>query len=286
MIHRTRTALTAFALNAFALTAMAAPALAQDRPDKTVFDGDFVAVGVGAAWGPSYEGSDDRNIYPVAAITGRVGGVRFSPKGAGLALDVINDPSDAKISFQLGPEGRIRFDRNARIKDVAVQALGKRNRAWEVGGNAGFSINRITNAYDSLSFSVDVVTDVGNAHKSVVITPSMSFTTPLSKGMLAGFYVSADRVGDKFARYYYSVTPQGSIASGLPIYDAKGGWKNVTVAGGVGFDLDGDLTNGGFAVVVGGSYERMLGNFKDSPVVALRGDPNQLIGIVGVGYIF
>lgn len=281
MIHRSR-----IALAALALATTATPALAQNAPDKSVFDGDFVVVGAGVAYGPRYEGSDDYSAYPIFGMAGRVGGVRFSPKGAGFAFDVINDPKDAKISFQFGPEARLRLDRSRNIRDSAVAALGKRNKAWEVGGNAGFAINRITNPYDSLSFSVDVVGDVGDAHKSVIVTPNISFTSPVSKAMVAGVYVSADHVSDRFARYYYSVTPQGSVASGLPAYEARGGWKNVTAGAGVGVDLDGDLTNGGFALFVGGTYERMLGNFADSPIVSLRGSRSQLVGVAGVGYVF
>ena len=37
---------------------------------------------------------------------------------------------------------------------------------------------------------------------------------------------------------------------------------------------------------VGGRYERLVGDAKDSPVVAQRGDSNQWIGGVGVAYLF
>lgn len=283
MIQKKRTAVAAFAL--LALTAI--PAAAQDRLSReSVFDGDYLTIGAGLAVAPSYEGSDDYRLFPAPAFAGRIGGVGITPRPAGFALDFIKDPKDAKFSFQLGPVLRVRFDRNRGIEDDVVWALGKKKVAWEVGGNAGFSINRITNPYDSLTFSVDVRGDVGSAHKGVIVTPNISFNTPLSKASFVAINVSADHVDGKFARYYYSVTPEGNQASGLPIYDAQSGWKNASVNLLGSLDLDGDLTNGGFALFAGGGYSRMLGNFRRAPVVDLRGSPNQWTGAIGIGYTF
>jgi outer membrane scaffolding protein for murein synthesis (MipA/OmpV family) len=269
---------------------IATPALAQDPttpPDKPdVFDGDWLTIGAGVAYGPSYEGSDAYVAYPMPAIIGNIGGVGINPRQGGLALDFIDDPRGAKISFQAGPVGRLRFDRNRQIKDPVVAALGKRKVAVELGGTAGFAVNRITNPYDSLSFSVDVRHDVAGAHGGTIIAPGMSFQTPLSRGSFAALSVNAEHVDGKYARYYYSVSPGDSRASGLPVYDARGGWKNVS-AGLLGaIDLDGDLTNGGFVVVAGGNYSRLLGSFEDAPVIAQRGTRDQFTAVIGIGYTF
>ncbi|CAN5243271.1 hypothetical protein BH10PSE13_BH10PSE13_25130 [soil metagenome] len=266
---------------------VATPAIAQDQPTgPTVFDDDFLIVGAAVAYGPSYEGSDAYVAFPLPAVAGKLGGIGIAPRPGGLALDFINDPRDAKFSFQLGPAARIRFDRNVQIKDPVVAALGKRKVAVEIGGNAGFSINRITNPYDSLTFGVDVRRDVAGAHEGVVIAPSASFLTPLSKGSFLALNVGAEHVDGKYARYYYSVTPGESLASGLPVYAARSGWKNVSAGLIGGIDLDGDLTNGGFSVFAGGNYSRLLGDFKRTPVVSIRGTPDQFVGAIGIGYTF
>lgn len=266
---------------------VAAPAFAQEPASgPTVFDDDFLIVGAGVAYVPSYEGSDEYVVTPVPALSGRIGGVGITPRAGGLALDFINDSRDPKISFQIGPVARLRFDRNRQIKDPVVAALGKRDVAVEIGGNVGFSINRITNPYDSLTFSVDVRHDVAGAHDGLVISPNATFQTPLSRGSFVALNMSAEHVDGNYARYYYSVTPGDSVTSGLPVYTAGSGWKNVG-AGLIGaIDLDGDLTNGGFSVFVGGNYSRMLGDFKRAPVVSLRGSPDQFTGAIGVGYTF
>jgi len=273
----------------FAVVVSAAPAHAQDpvpTPAKQVFDGDYLTVGAGAAIGPSYDGSDDYVVFPVVAVQGRLGGIGIAPRPGGVALDFINDPDDARFSFQLGPVARARFDRHQQIHDPAVAALGKRDIAVEVGGNAGFSINRLTNPYDSLTFSVDARWDVAKAYRGMVIAPNATFQTPLSKGSFAALSLSAEHVDDDYARYYFSVTPADSLASGLPVYAARSGWKSATIALLGGLDLDGDLTNGGFAVFAGATYSRLLGNFKRAPIVSLRGSPDQFVGAIGIGYTF
>lgn len=282
MIIRTPRALAAIAL----LSLTAAPALAQDPSQETVFDGDYLTVGIGGAYGPSYDGSDDYVFFPAGAVMGRLAGVGISPRAAGVALDFINDPKGEKISLQFGPVVRTRFDRNRQIKDPAIFALGKRDIAVEVGGNVGISLNRITNPYDSLTFSVDVRRDVAKAHRGVVIAPTATFQTPLSQGSFVALTLSAEHVDDKYARYYYSVSTAGGLASGLTPYEARSGWKNAG-AGLIGaYDLDGDLTNGGFAVFAGVNYSRLLGNFERSPIVSERGSPNQFTGALGIGYTF
>jgi outer membrane protein len=272
-----------------AATAVAVPSHAQDvaaPPPRSIFDGDYLTVGAGAAVGPSYEGSDDYVFFPAVAAQGRIGGIGIAPRPAGIALDLISEPRDAKFAFQLGPVARARFDRNKQIEDPVVAALGKRDVAVEVGGNAGFSINRIANPYDSLTFSLDARWDVAKAHRGMVIAPNATYQTPLSKGIFLAASLSAERVDDDYARHYFSITPGGSLASGLPAYDAHGGWKTVGLGLLGGIDLDGDLTNGGFALFTGVIYSRLLGNFKRSPIVSVRGSADQFAGAIGIGYTF
>lgn len=262
------------------------PALAQPDEASSVFDRDYLTVGVGVAVGPSYEGSDDYAVYPVPALQGKLGGIGITPRPGGIVLDLIDDASDARLSLQAGPAFRLRFDRNRQIKDAAVRALGKRDVAVELGANAGFSINRLASPYDSLTFSADVRWDVAKAHRGTVVSPAVTYMTPLSRGIFTMLTLSAEHVDDDYARYYFSVTPTDSAASGLPAYAARSGWKNVGAGLLTAFDIDGNLTNGGFSLFAGVGYSRLLGNFKRAPSVAVRGDADQFMGAVGIGYTF
>lgn len=272
-----------------AALALAAPAFAQNEPrviaEETAFDGDYVSVAIGAAYGPSYDGSDDYVIFPAALVQGSLGGIDFTSRGAGLAFDFVPDP-DEGIGFDLGVSGQLRGNRARQVEDPVVLSLGKLDEAIEVGPTVGIGIPKVFHDYDSLSASVDVTWDINGAHGGMVIEPAVTYFTPLSRGIAASLSLNAEHGDGDFADYYYTVTPAQSLASGLPAFDADGGW---TKAGGnllLGFDLDGNLENGGLALVLVGSYMRMLGDAERSPFTSVRGDADQWTGAIGIGYTF
>jgi len=280
-----------YALAATCLFFVTSPLSAQpqgQRPPagKSVFDGDYVTLGAGIAVGPSYDGSDDYNISPLPVILGSVAGIDFEPRGPGLALDVIPDRDGAKTDFIFGPVGRARFDRNNSIKDDVVRSLGELDVAVELGAVAGVKVNRVFSSFDSLTAKVDLRWDVAGAHRGRVISPNLTYFRPLNRGTAASLTISADHVDDDYADYYFSISPAGTAASGLPGFSATGGWKNVGISLFSAIDLDGNAANGGFAVILIGNYSRLLGDAKRSPVTSIRGNANQFFGAIGVGYTF
>ena len=264
----------------------AVPALAQDDPQHST-----LTIGVGGAYVPSYEGSDDYRAIPIAQARGKVHDFAFWTRGTSLYVDAIPNTDDNGVDFELGPVVNVRLDRTSRktIKDNAVRALGKLDTGIEVGGFVGIGKTGVfTSAYDNLSARVAVTKDVGGAHKSYVVTPAIEYVTPLSMTTFVGIGVSAEYVGKKFGGYYYDVTPAGSLASVLPVYSRAGdksGFKKVSANLTAGKSLSGDLRHG-WAIFALGGYSRVLGRYADSPIVDIAGSRNQWVGAVGVGYTF
>lgn len=278
-------AFTAASLGAV-LAAVPVAALAQDASEPSVFDGDRLTVGVGGIYGPSYKGSDDSVFFPVPLVQGSLRGVAINPRPAGLALDLVPDGKGARFGLSLGPVATTSGNRNRQIKDPVVRAAGKLKRAIDVGGTAGVTAYRLLNPYDSLSLSADVTWNVNNAHRGTVLSPRVTYVTPLSRAALVTLSVGADHVDGDYARYYFDVSPAQSAASGLPVYSAKGGW--ISAGGGalLGYDLDGNLTNGGFALFALGGYQRLRNAAKANPYTAIRGSADQWTAGVGVAYTF
>jgi outer membrane scaffolding protein for murein synthesis (MipA/OmpV family) len=279
------------------LAALAAsPVLAQEDPGAagppasaanadTVYDDTWLSIGAGVGYGPSYDGSDDYVFFPAPIIQGRVAGIGIQPRPAGLALDFIPDAGEG-VGFSLGPVARVRANRARQIKDPVVKAAGKLDTAIEVGVNAGVSLPRLLNPYDSLSFGTDVLWDVAGAHSGMTFAPSVTYFTPLSRGIAASLSLSAEHADDDFADYYYSVTPAQSAASGLPTFGADGGWTKAGATLLTAYDFDGDLANGGVSAVLIGGYSRMLGDAKRTPYTSIRGSADQWFAAVGIGYTF
>jgi outer membrane scaffolding protein for murein synthesis (MipA/OmpV family) len=269
---------------------IASPAFAQDPPTaagmpspKEVANKDMVTVAVGGAITPDYEGSDDYRIIPAAAIRGKVGGISFNTRGTYLFVDVV--PGNAKIDFDAGPIVGLRLNTRRNIEDDIVKLLPKRKRAIEVGAFAGLSFHGLTNPYDSLGLRVDVLHDVAGAHKSTTFSPNLEFSTPLSTKTYASVSVGAEFVSNRFADYYYSISPADSVASGgvlLP-FNASGGMKNWKAGLLLNQSITGNLLHG-FSVFGLGQYSRLVRDFKRSPIVSERGSASQWIGALGLAY--
>lgn len=271
-------------LLAAAMTA-ATPALAQeDEPLPN--DKNMLTLGIGAAYVPSYEGSDDYDLTPIGIVIGKVGGFSFGTRGTGVFFDVIpSDPNDS-VTFDLGPVANLRLDRTHGIKDAQVRALGEIDTAIELGGFAGIAKNRVLHRYDSLSARLTVLHDVTDTHDSTIIIPAIEYTSPVSEKAVLQLGLQAEHVGDGYGATYFSVTPGGSAASGLPVYATDGGWKNWRLNLFGAHMLTGTLRDPGVALFAGLSYSKLMGGFKRSPIVAIAGDSDQYVATAGISYTF
>jgi outer membrane scaffolding protein for murein synthesis (MipA/OmpV family) len=265
----------------------ASPAWAQDpaplpSPEE-VNSADGFTIAAGGAIIPDYEGSEDYRLIPAAALRGKVHGIAFSTRGLYLYVDVV--PDAGKVGFDVGPIVGLRFNRTRKIEDDVVNLLPDRKTAVEVGGFAGLSVKGLTNPYDSLGVRLDVVKDVASAHQSTIFSPNVEFSTPLSRSFYVGTSVSADFVSNRFADYYFSVSPAEALASGLPVFNADGGMKNWKLGMLANYALSGDLRHG-LSLFGTGTYSRLVGDFKRSPIVSDRGSANQWLGALGLAYSF
>jgi len=249
---------------------------------------DRISVGVGAGVMPSYIGSNESVVVPVVAVVGQIHGITFNTQGTQLTVDVIPDSGKPGWKLQAGPVIALRLDRNSKIRDRAVKALGKIDAAWELGGWLGIQrTGVVTSPYDKLSLSLAWQRDVNDVYNSYIVSPQLEYSTPLSTKAYVDFSLGADYVGRRFGATYYDVTPSGSAASGLAAYDGadRAGWKDWNANLLVARSLSGDLTHG-VAVFAMVNYMRLVGVYARSPIVADVGNPSQWSGGIGIGYTF
>lgn len=281
-------------LAAAALVAtIAAPALAQDAiptapPEAPDIDGgDRVTIGLGVAILPDYEGADESSVTPGAVAVGTIGGFDFFTRGTQLYVDVLRDAPGPGTKLEFGPIAAFRLERTGDLDDARVAALGEFDTAYEVGAFVGISrTGVITSDFDTLSARVGFVHDVSGVYDSYVITPQVNYSTPLSYSTLVSIGASADYVGKGYGRAYFSVSPLGSAASGLRVYDAaESGFNRVNLSFFAIQSLTGDLRRG-LGVGAGVLYGRLLGRYKDSPLVQDVGSADQWAGAIGLTYTF
>jgi MipA family protein len=258
---------------------VALPAFAQQPPVERPADRNSVNIGIGASVRPSYSGSNDYVVGPAAIIRGKVAGFSFETTGPELSVDLIRKASDNGFKFKIGPVAGVGLNRTSQIRDPRVAALGNIRAAAHLGAFVGVQKSGIiTSPFDSLSLEVSHVRDVGTVHKSSITNAKIQYATPLSTKTFVSVAASATIVGDRYARTYYA-------ASGLRSYDLDGGIKDIGVSFIGAQSLGKDIRRGASLFLVAG-YSKLLGDFKDSPIVSDAGSSNQAFAAFGVGYSF
>lgn len=266
-----------------ALSAMAisAPAYAQlDYAERGGRAGppDFIALGVGVT--TDYLGSDDFRPIPFGGAKVSVPGADLYWRGLGVRADILSPLTGGR--FIGGLDARFQFGRDSDVDSVAVAALPEIDDTVEVGGFVGYRIFGLAGPRDSLTFSVDALFDAGGAHDGFAIQPGVTYSTPLSDKLRANISVNTEYGSENFMETYFDVTPEGALASGLPVYAAEDG---VVYQVGSTLGLNYSLTErwGVFGLV---SYRRLIGDAADSPIVAIEGDENQFLGGLSLSYQF
>lgn len=262
---------------------VASPAVAQEaEPDP---DRDTFSIAVGGAVLPRYEGSDDYRLSPAGAIRGKVAGVSFVSQGTSLFVNVVPSSGGPGTDVSFGPMAHLSLNRSSlkSVRDPQVVALGRVPIAVEVGGHVGITrTGVITSIYDALNVDVAVSHDVTGTHDSLVITPSITYGTPLSRKTYVGISASANHVGSRYARTYFGVTPAQSLASGFSPYVPGSGFKDINANLFGSISLTGDLRRG-LSLFGIAAYSKLLGDIGRSPVVSTR---NQWFGAAGLAYTF
>ncbi|MFN3516377.1 MAG: MipA/OmpV family protein [Novosphingobium sp.] len=244
--------------------------------------GDRLTVGFGLGVPPDYEGSDDYELQPGGIFQGRVAGIEFQMRGLNLYTDFVPDKPGSKTRLVLGPVVQVRLDRTRDLKDPRVAQLGDRKTAVELGLTAGIGQRGVLIPPASLNFDVTFLQDINGAHKSYVLTPAVSLSSPVSQRSFARIGVSADYVGDGYARTYFDVAP-GNV---LPAWSTGGGgFKSLGTSLLYTHDLGGNPRKGwgAFTLV---NYKQLLGRFADSPVVRDAGSASQVFAVAGLSYSF
>ena len=265
--------------------AQAGPTAAPMPSAEDVANRDTVTVAGGVATVPDYVGSNDYRLIPAVAVRGKVSGFSFATRGTYLYFDAIPHRGTDKIEFNLGPIAGLRLNRTNRVKDPVVKLLPRLNKAIELGGFAGVSFHGLIDPYDTFGLRFDVLHDIGNAHKSTTFSPNLEFSTPVSLRTYVSANLGAEFVSNRFADYYFSISPADSLRTGgvLPAFKAKGGMKDWKAGLLVNQSITGNLL-GGLSVFGTAQYSRLVGDFKRSPIASQRGSPNQWLAAAGLAY--
>jgi outer membrane scaffolding protein for murein synthesis (MipA/OmpV family) len=127
--------------------------------------------------------------------------------------------------------------------------------------------------------------DVAGSGNGTVGNPRVLWWQPLGPSTLLNVGLGTTIANGKWMQTYFGVTNASDIAlypslGGQP-FNAGSGVKGVNIPFGITQALSKE-----WLLSVGGRYEKLMNDAKDSPVTSQRGKDNQWIGGVGISYLF
>lgn len=265
--------LTMFAV--FSVLIAVAPASRAGGPIAVDIFPNLAGIGVGAL--SDYSGSNDY-------VGGAAPGVRYTFEGTRRYVDwwgafgtanLINSPN-----WQAGPLLSYRFGRKD-VKDPVVRLMHEVDNTLEAGGFVSYVHINTQGVPWRARLAVGSLWDLGDVYSGATVIGWASFWLPLSQTVFVGLGGGLTHAGADFMNAYYGVTQADAAASGLPAFNAGKGVKNWYAWPAVIWKLDKS-----WALGAGLMYQRLAGDAADSPIVKDRGNANQFIGGIGLGYLW
>ncbi|HVY05648.1 MAG TPA: MipA/OmpV family protein [Burkholderiales bacterium] len=235
----------------------------------------MIGAGVGAT--PSYSGADEY-------IAGIVPGGRYQFRDSNRFVEWYGPAGDMNLldssEWQVGPALGLRFGRS-NVKDDVVAKLPEVDGTMEGGVMGSWTHTNKQGVPWRLRLGVTALTDLGHTYDGLNASVFASFWLPLSRKVFVGVGGGVSWASASYNRTFYGVAPEGSAASGLPVFTPGGGLRQWYAWPAVIFQLQGPWFAG-----VGVFYQRIAGDPADSPIVTQRGDRNQVTGGAGIGYVW
>jgi outer membrane protein len=229
-----------------------------------------VTVGAGGEYKPTYEGSKHSMLSPVPIFAIRRAGSAEQFRGA-------NDSAGIALfdfgNLRAGPAAKFKASRDAN-RYTELNGLGKVNATVELGGFIEYY------AVDWLRMRAEVRQGIGG-HTGIVADFSADAIIPLNDRLTLSAGPRFTVESAKAVAPYFGINSMQSIATGLPMFDAKGGPHSV----GAGAQISYKLTPQ-WELHSSVEYARLLGDAAASPLVKLRGSANQTTFGIGVSYSF
>lgn len=201
----------------------ASPSLAQAIPNEEELqplETSGLIVGLGAAAVPTYPGAQDYRVRPVPILAFRFGRwLEANPHTISAALVDVD-------GLRLGPLIGFNYGRSER-RDPALTGLGNIPSSFEAGGFLKYTFGRIT-------FSGDIRQAVTHTSNGYTAKLSLRYRYWLIPHTLEfSFGPRLDFADGAHSQAWFGISPDQSLASGLPAYTAHGGLSDA----GAGLDV-------------------------------------------------
>ena len=232
-------------------------------------------VGAGAGVRPDYQGSDDYEAVPLWNL--RAGDL-YHPAtfvqlfGPRLTSNLL--PHD---HWRLGIAGQFIPERDD-VEDDRVDDLRSVDASVLLGLIAGYDL--LADPQQDLVLEVEGRQDVADDN-GFLGTIRGRYSSLFAQQWSLDAVIETTWASEDYMSSYFGIDAGDAARSGLDQFNADEDFKDVTFGGSLSYHF---LEN--WSATAGGTYTRLLGDAKDSPVVEDRGDEDQIFGGLLVNYRF
>jgi MipA family protein len=231
---------------------------------------------LGAVSIPEFEGAADQTTQPLIAASMRWGYRYIAWDGTNGRFNALNHEA-----FEFGPVVNVSFGRDDKIEPLRVRKLGEIDDAFEAGLFTAYSFANVISDGDVVRLSAQLLKDVSNTHEGTIGELAASYRLRVNTRLAITATGSIGFANDDYANTYFSVSAAGARSSGLPVSKVEGGTKDAALSVSANYDLTQRWSI--FSLV---KASHLIGDFADSPIVALEGDKDQVLVGVGIGWRF
>lgn len=259
MFHRLyrRPAATAAGL---LLLGLSSPAFAQDGEGGGVRP----LLGVAGIYRPDFRGSADYEFQPLPFVGFEYErwGRTLSVEGTDLKLNLLGDGR-----FEAGPVLGWRSGRDDDIDNDVVRLLPSIDGTVEGGAFAGV---RWDVGPGRIGAGAKVLADLGGVDGGFTVTGDVSWAAPISERLSYSIGANIVWADEEYMQTYYGVTAAGATASGLAPYQPDSGVESIGLSVSARYQL-----NNRWGVALLASYDRLMDQAADTPIVTQEGSENQ-----------
>ena len=229
-----------------------------------------VTIGAEGRYLPSFDGSGRYVVRPYPIISVRRAGTpgHFIAPRDGWGIAIIDSGN-----FRFGPVGNLKLPRRE-SDDAALRGLGNVGWAFEAGLFAEYWPTQW------LRTRAEVRQGVGG-HHGIVSDITADVVVPVDKQVTVSAGPRVTLATGAALSPYYGIDPGQSLASGLPVYDPKGGVRSYGAGAQITYRWTPQWESHAFV-----EYDRLTGDAANSPLLTRGGSPNQTTVGVGASYTF
>jgi outer membrane scaffolding protein for murein synthesis (MipA/OmpV family) len=222
-----------------------------------------VKVGIGPSLDPRFRGDNDVHLSAVPVVSLRYRDL-VSVENNHVRINFLGKWGNMTGSTQWSAGPIIHFDFGRDESDSPkLRGLGNIGTSFELGAYVGYR----TGPYKlRLSFRQDVT----NGHHGMLVVGQTSANLASGRNWNVSGNMELTWASGAYMSAFYGVTPAQSVASGLPVYQAKAGLHDLA------FNFVGTYQlNRKWSLLGTMGISRLLSSAANNPLVEQRGSPNQ-----------